>query len=81
MDTKAALKRLVITGACSLIPGLSERIQRETGLDVVKHNLGENAAWTGASLAQSLKLEGKPLTIQQFNTTSRVQDWSNVGSR
>lgn len=77
MDLKPSLRKVVITGGMSLIPGIDRRIGNETGLDIVKHDFGAELAWAGASLATTLKLEGQSVvTIQQFNSTGRVPDWS-----
>lgn len=76
IDLKSSLRRIVLTGGLSLIPGIGRRIATETGLDIVKHEFGAELAWAGASLATSLRMNGPNVTIQQFNSTGKVPDWS-----
>lgn len=76
IDTRANLKHLIVTGGLCQMPGLEARLGRETGLTILKNVHGQQLAWTGASLASSLGITGQVVTIQQFNSTSRVPDWS-----
>lgn len=77
VDLQEPLKRICITGGLCQIPGLQHRIRAETGLDVLSNPFASELAWVGASLASSMKLDGQTVTIQQFNSTSKVPDWTH----
>lgn len=75
VDLKVPLSNVVVTGESSQIPGLQERIERSASVKILKNEFAENIAWTGASLASSLGLEGQKVSLAQFTATGRVPDW------
>ncbi|CCG81715.1 protein of unknown function [Taphrina deformans PYCC 5710] len=77
IDIRADLKAVAVTGSLCDIPGLQARIQRDTGTRLLENVHGPDLAWTGASLAASLAFGGPSITMQQFNSTSRVPDWTH----
>lgn len=76
LDLHGALDHLCITGGLCQIPGLQKRIQAETGLKILDNPFASDLAWTGASLATSMKVEGQTLNIHTFTGSSKMPDWS-----
>lgn len=76
IDLREPLNQICVTGGLCQIPGIQQRIRTETGLKVLQNQYATDLAWTGASLAAALKLDGQTVTVQHFNSTSKVPDWS-----
>jgi len=86
------IQNVLLIGGTSMLPGFSLRVSQELKEKLIKegyYNLAKEvkiirskfpantASWIGGSILGSLKYEGQEITIEQWNETHKVPDWSN----
>lgn len=92
-DTRVPLiQNILLIGGTSMLPGFSVRVSLELKeklksnrfynlakeVKIIRSKFPANTAtWIGGSLLGSLKYEGQEITLEKWNETHDVPDWSN----
>jgi len=86
------IENVLLIGGTSMLPGFSLRVSQELKdylnengfktlaekVKIIRSKFPANtASWIGGSILGSLKYEGQEITIEQWNETHKVPDWSN----
>jgi actin-related protein 10 len=86
------IENVLLIGGTSMLPGFSLRVSQELKehlkengfinlsdkVKIVRSKFPANtASWIGGSILGSLKYEGQEITLEQWNETHKVPDWSN----
>jgi len=86
------IENVLLIGGTSMLPGFSLRVSQElkeyliengfinlaNKVKIIRSKFPANtASWIGGSILGSLKYEGQEITIEQWNETHKVPDWSN----
>jgi len=86
------IQNVLLIGGTSMLPGFSLRISQELKEQLIENNFNQlsthvkiirskfpanTASWIGGSILGSLKYEGQEITLEQWNKTHKVPDWSN----
>ncbi|ORX52226.1 actin-like ATPase domain-containing protein [Piromyces finnis] len=89
---KSLLQNILLIGGTSMLPGFCYRVSQELKerlkedhlenlvkeVTIIRSKFPANTAtWIGGSILGSLKYEGQEVTLQQWNETHKVPDWSN----
>lgn len=89
---KSLIENILLIGGTSMLPGFSLRVSQELKEELNECNYSflakkvkiirskfpaNTATWIGGSILGSLKYEGQEITIDEWNETHKVPDWSN----